>query len=123
MRILTRYILREVISYALLGGVLFTFVLFISRLGKILEIIVRNSASLSEVAHLIAYFLPEAQAEQFDLHPCAVCGAPTSAEVCAFCRLVDRAGGSVPTGDVVSVRIEFGATRHGRVPLTEELSS
>ena len=60
MRILTRYILREVLSYALLGGVLFTFVLFISRLGKILEIIVRNSASLSEVAHLIAYFLPEA---------------------------------------------------------------
>ena len=60
MRILTRYILREVTSYALLGGVLFTFVLFLSRLGKILEIIVRNSATLSEVAHLIAYFLPEA---------------------------------------------------------------
>jgi LPS export ABC transporter permease LptF/LPS export ABC transporter permease LptG len=60
MRILTRYILREVLSHALLGGVLFTFVLFTSRLGKILEIVVRNSASLSEVAHLIAYFLPEA---------------------------------------------------------------
>ena len=60
MRILTRYILREVVSYALLGGVLFTFVLFISRLGKILEIVVRNSATLGEVARLIAYFLPEA---------------------------------------------------------------
>jgi len=60
MRILTRYILREVLSHALLGGVLFTFVLFTSRLGKILEIVVRNSASLSEVAHLLAYFLPEA---------------------------------------------------------------
>ncbi len=60
MRILTRYILREVLSHALLGGVLFTFVLFTSRLGKILEIVVRDSASLSDVARLIAYFLPEA---------------------------------------------------------------
>ena len=60
MRLLTRYILREVLSHALLGGVLFTFVLFTSRLGKILEIVVRNSASLTDVARLIAYFLPEA---------------------------------------------------------------
>ena len=60
MRLLTRYILREVLSHAVLGGVLFTFVLFTSRLGKILEIVVRNSASLHDVARLIAYFLPEA---------------------------------------------------------------
>ena len=60
MRLLTRYILREVFSHALLGGVLFTFVLFTSRLGKILELVVRNSASLTDVARLIAYFLPEA---------------------------------------------------------------
>ncbi len=60
MRLLTRYILREVFSHALLGGVLFTFVLFTSRLGKILELVVRNSASLADVARLIAYFLPEA---------------------------------------------------------------
>ena len=60
MRILTRYILREVLSHALLGGALFTFVLFTSRLGKILEIIVRDSASLTDVLRLVAYFLPEA---------------------------------------------------------------
>ena len=59
MRIFTRYILREVLSHALLGGVLFTFVLFTSRLGKILEIVVRDSASVYDVARLIAYFLPE----------------------------------------------------------------
>ena len=59
MRILTRYILREVSSHALLGGVLFTFVLFTSRLDKILEIVVRNSASLADVTRLILYFLPE----------------------------------------------------------------
>jgi LPS export ABC transporter permease LptG/LPS export ABC transporter permease LptF len=60
MRILTRYILREVLSHALLGGVLFTFVLFTSRLNQILEIVVRDSASLSDVTRLVLYFLPEA---------------------------------------------------------------
>ena len=60
MRLLTRYILREVLSHALLGGVLFTFVLFTSRLSKILEIVVRNSATISDAARLVAYFLPEA---------------------------------------------------------------
>ena len=60
MRILTRYILREVTSHALLGGVLFTFVLFTSRLRPLLEIVVRNSASLEDVGRLLLYFLPEA---------------------------------------------------------------
>jgi LPS export ABC transporter permease LptF len=60
MRILTRYILREVTSHALLGGVLFTFVLFTTRLSPLLELVVRNSASFSDVVRLIAYFLPEA---------------------------------------------------------------
>jgi LPS export ABC transporter permease LptF len=59
MRILTRYILREVLSHALLGGVLFTFVFFTTRLPAILEIVVRNSGSLSQVARLILYFIPE----------------------------------------------------------------
>jgi uncharacterized protein (TIGR00269 family) len=39
--------------------------------------------------------------ERKDLHPCASCGSPTTAEVCAFCKLVDRAarpGASAPTG-------------------------
>ena len=39
MRIFTRYILREVLSHALLGGALFTFVLFMRDLGKILELV------------------------------------------------------------------------------------
>ena len=60
MRIFTRYILREVISYALLGGVLFTFVLFMRDLGKILEFVVRASASLTDVARILAYTLPNA---------------------------------------------------------------
>jgi LPS export ABC transporter permease LptG/LPS export ABC transporter permease LptF len=60
MRILTRYILREVLSYAILGGVMFTFILFTARLGSILETFVRGSASLTDVSLLIAYFLPDA---------------------------------------------------------------
>ncbi|HEY6414478.1 MAG TPA: LptF/LptG family permease, partial [Edaphobacter sp.] len=60
MRIFTRYILREVISYALLGGALFTFVLFMRDLGKIVELVVRNSASLADAARIFAYTLPNA---------------------------------------------------------------
>jgi LPS export ABC transporter permease LptG/LPS export ABC transporter permease LptF len=60
MRIFTRYILREVISYALLGGVLFTFVLFMRDLGKILELVVRASASATDVARIFVYTLPNA---------------------------------------------------------------
>ena len=58
MRLLTRYVLREVASYALLGAVLFTFVLFIPDLPKVLEMVVRDSASLTDVLRLLAYNLP-----------------------------------------------------------------
>ncbi len=58
MRILTRYILREVTSYAILGGVLFTFVLFMRDLGKILDLVVRDSASTTDLLRLFAYTLP-----------------------------------------------------------------
>jgi LPS export ABC transporter permease LptF/LPS export ABC transporter permease LptG len=58
VRILTRYILREVLSHALLGGALFTFVLFMRDLGRILELLVRGSASLHSVALVFLYTLP-----------------------------------------------------------------
>lgn len=32
-----------------------------------------------------------------DVHPCASCGAPTTAEVCAFCRMRHRATGTGAT--------------------------
>jgi LPS export ABC transporter permease LptG/LPS export ABC transporter permease LptF len=60
MRIITRYILREVTSHALLGGVLFTFVLFMRDLGRILELVVRDSASMADVARIFLYTLPNA---------------------------------------------------------------
>ncbi len=58
MRLLTRYILREVASYALIGVVLFTFVLFMRDLPIILEMVVRDSASLTDAMRLFAYTLP-----------------------------------------------------------------
>ena len=36
-------------------------------------------------------FTPEAASEQERLQQCARCGTPTTGEVCAFCRLVERA--------------------------------
>src|SRR3984957_4062886 len=58
MRILTRYIPREIPSPALLGGALFTFIIFTRDLGKILEFVVRDSASYADVARIIAYTIP-----------------------------------------------------------------
>lgn len=58
MRILTRYILKEVSSHALLGVLLFTFVIFMRDLGRLLELVVRNSAPLPSVAEIFLYTLP-----------------------------------------------------------------
>ncbi len=38
------------------------------------------------------HFRVESEEARGDLHPCALCGAPTPAEICAFCRLSERAG-------------------------------
>lgn len=58
MRILTRYILREVVAHALIGAAIFTFVLFTRDLGHILELVVRASAPLPSVAEIFFYTVP-----------------------------------------------------------------
>jgi len=58
VRILTRYILKEVSSHALLGVGLFTFIIFMRDLGRLLELIVRNSAPLPSVAEIFLFTLP-----------------------------------------------------------------
>src|SRR5580700_9955569 len=60
MRILTRYILGEVISHALIGAAVFTFVLFTRDLGRILELVVRNSAPLPSIAEIFFFTVPVA---------------------------------------------------------------
>ena len=60
MRILTRYILREVISHALIGTAIFTFIIYTKELGQILELVVRNSAPLPSAIQLFLLVIPEA---------------------------------------------------------------
>ena len=60
MRILTRYILREITGAALIGIAVFTFVLFTRDLGRILELVVRNSAPLPSVAEIFFFTVPVA---------------------------------------------------------------
>jgi LPS export ABC transporter permease LptG/LPS export ABC transporter permease LptF len=60
MRILTRYILGEVVSHALIGVAIFTFVLFTRDLGRILELVVRNSAPLPSIAQVFFVTVPVA---------------------------------------------------------------
>ena len=58
MRILTRYILGEILSHALIGCALFTFILFIPRLPQILEMVVRNSSTLANVLQIFLFTMP-----------------------------------------------------------------
>jgi LPS export ABC transporter permease LptG/LPS export ABC transporter permease LptF len=58
VRILTRYILGEIISLTLIGWVLFTFILFMPNLPHILEVVVRNSSTWTDVAEVFLFSLP-----------------------------------------------------------------
>lgn len=58
MRILTRYILGEILSHTLIGCALFTFILFMPSLGQILETVVRNSSPLISVLQIFVFMLP-----------------------------------------------------------------
>ena len=58
MGLLARAIFREVATSAVLGTVLFTFVLFLQRVGKLFEILVRSSAAPQTVAYLFALAIP-----------------------------------------------------------------
>src|SRR3977135_3690322 len=58
MRILTRYVLREVLGSALIGVAVFSFILFTRNLARILELVVRNSAPLPSVAELFFFTVP-----------------------------------------------------------------
>jgi LPS export ABC transporter permease LptG/LPS export ABC transporter permease LptF len=58
VRLFTRYIWHEVLSHSLLGGALFTFILFMKYLGPLLEMAARNTASLGTVAKIFLFMLP-----------------------------------------------------------------
>ncbi len=58
MRILTRYILGEILSHTIIGCALFTFILFMRDLPHILEMVVRNSSTFSYVMEIFVLTLP-----------------------------------------------------------------
>ncbi len=58
MRILTRYILGEILSHTLIGCALFTFILFMPYLPHVLEMVVRNSSTFSSAAEIFLFTLP-----------------------------------------------------------------
>ena len=60
MRILDRYILGEVSSHALIGTLIFTFIVYTRELGHILELVVRASAPLPSALELFLLVIPEA---------------------------------------------------------------
>jgi LPS export ABC transporter permease LptG/LPS export ABC transporter permease LptF len=58
VRILTRYILGEILSHTLIGCALFTFILFMRDLPHILEMVVRNSSTFTNVLEVFLFTLP-----------------------------------------------------------------
>lgn len=60
MGILSRAVFAEILSSALLGTVLFTFVLFLERAGRSFELLVRSAGGAQTVAYLFALIMPSA---------------------------------------------------------------
>jgi len=58
VRILTRYILGEILSHTLIGCAVFTFILFMRDLSHILEMVVRNSSTFTSVMEIFLFTLP-----------------------------------------------------------------
>jgi LPS export ABC transporter permease LptF/LPS export ABC transporter permease LptG len=58
MRIIDRYICREVFSHALLGLAVFTFVFFVPQLVRLMELLVRHSTTPGSVALLFLTTFP-----------------------------------------------------------------
>ena len=58
MGLLSRSIFREISKSAFFAAAMFTFVLFLQRIGKLFEILVRSSASPAVVTHLFVLAIP-----------------------------------------------------------------
>ncbi|HZP00503.1 MAG TPA: LptF/LptG family permease [Terriglobia bacterium] len=58
MRILTRYVLKEVFSHSLIGLLTFTFVIYIRHIGDLLELVVRRSLDPASILTLFLLPLP-----------------------------------------------------------------
>jgi len=58
MRILTRYIFKEIFTYSLLGLLIFTFVIFIPHMSHLLEVLARHDLSFEDMSTLFILPIP-----------------------------------------------------------------
>src|ERR1700722_20321885 len=58
MRILTRYILKEVLSHSFIGLLVFTFVIYIPQISRLLKLVARRNLSTRTIALLFQAPLP-----------------------------------------------------------------
>ncbi|HUZ46727.1 MAG TPA: LPS export ABC transporter permease LptG [Terriglobia bacterium] len=58
MRILTRYILKEIVAHSLLGLAVFSFILYLRPMGRVLELVASRNVSASHVISLFLLPLP-----------------------------------------------------------------
>ncbi len=58
MRILHRYVFREVAAASLVGTILFTLVLFLQRVEPVMELLVGRGAPAAEMLRLLALTIP-----------------------------------------------------------------
>src|SRR5690349_21151210 len=59
MRILSRYVFREIFSSALLGTFLATAIIFLQKAGTLFEVVVRSSSNWESVLYLFLLALPQ----------------------------------------------------------------
>src|SRR5208282_1234513 len=58
LRLIDRYIFREIFSYALLGLFVFTFIFFVPQLVRLMDLVVSHSAGMGSIALLVGCTLP-----------------------------------------------------------------
>jgi LPS export ABC transporter permease LptF/LPS export ABC transporter permease LptG len=58
IRIIDRHISRSIVSHALLGLAVFTFIFFVPQMARIMELVARHSAPLSEIFKLLLSAFP-----------------------------------------------------------------
>ena len=58
LRILSRYVFREILSSAILGTLLATFVIFLQRVDRLFEVLVRSNVTPQTVLYLFALAMP-----------------------------------------------------------------
>src|ERR1700756_1760013 len=98
MRILDRYIVREIFRHAFLGLIVFTFVLFVPQLVRLMELLVRHSGSGVQVGKLFLYIFPGVLIFTIPMAVLVECCSASDA-----CRRTAKSSRSPPWGSAGSV--------------------